>query len=379
MRRPLPSRRRGRADTTEILGTEYVDRAHYGRVSVTSVVPTHNTTAGLVCAHHHLYSALARGMPAPPRTPTTFLDVLEQVWWRLDTALDLEMLEWSAKLGALEALEAGCTAIIDHHESPNAIEGSLSVIADACAEVGVRVNTSYGVTDRHGADGARRGLAENDRFLREGGRGMVGVHAAFTCTDETLAAAADMAVRHGVGVHVHVAEGPDDVDAADRLRVLSTDQWLLIHGVHLPDDHGLRGTIVHNPRSNMNNAVGYARPRRFANPVALGTDGIGADMIAEFQLGFVAGRADDVTFSSETAWGWLEQGWVLFPESLDDRVTWSYSPMEPWHLAYTPGVRAIDVDIDGEPALRQGVPVRVDADEIRVKAAEQATRLHARL
>ena len=116
-----------------------------------------DTTPGLVCAHHHLYSALARGMPAPPTTPSTFLAVLEQVWWRLDTALDLETLEWSAKLGALEALEAGCTAIVDHHESPNAIEGSLSVIADACAEVGVRVVTRYGVTDRHGSDGARRG------------------------------------------------------------------------------------------------------------------------------------------------------------------------------------------------------------------------------
>ena len=84
-------------------------------------------------------------MPAPPRTPATFLGVLEQIWWRLDTALDLEMLEWSAKLGALEALEAGCTAIVDHHESPNAIDGSLSVIADACAEVGVRVVASYGL------------------------------------------------------------------------------------------------------------------------------------------------------------------------------------------------------------------------------------------
>ena len=123
-------------------------------------------------------------MPAPPHTPTTFLQVLEQVWWRLDAALDLEMLEWSAKLGALEALESGCTAIVDHHESPHAIEGSLTVIADACAEVGVRVNTSYGVTDRHGADGARRGLEENDRYLAGGGRGMVGVHAAFTCSDD---------------------------------------------------------------------------------------------------------------------------------------------------------------------------------------------------
>ncbi len=145
-----------------------------------TVEPAIDATPGLVCAHHHLYSALARGMPAPPRTPTTFLEVLEQVWWRLDTALDLEMLEWSAKLGALEALEAGCTAIIDHHESPNAIEGSLTVIADACAEVGVRVNTSYGVTDRHGPDGARRGLERErsvPRWWRAGhGRGARRVH-----------------------------------------------------------------------------------------------------------------------------------------------------------------------------------------------------------
>jgi cytosine/adenosine deaminase-related metal-dependent hydrolase len=341
--------------------------------------PANDATPGLVCAHHHLYSALARGMPAPPRTPTTFLEVLEQVWWRLDSALDLEMLEWSAKLGALEALEAGCTAIIDHHESPNAIEGSLTVIAAACAEVGVRVNTCYGVTDRHGPDGARHGLAENDRFLAEGGRGMVGVHAAFTCTDDTLAAAADLARRHGVGVHVHVAEGPDDVGAADRLRALSSDDWLLVHGVHLPDDHALRGTIVHNPRSNLNNAVGYARPTRFANPVALGTDGIGADMLAEFQLAFVAARSADVATSPDTAWAWLQEGWRLFPETLDDRVRWSYSPMEPWHVAYTPGVRALDVDIAGEPALRDGVATRVDGAEIRARAAEQASRLHARL
>jgi cytosine/adenosine deaminase-related metal-dependent hydrolase len=338
-----------------------------------------HTTAGLVCAHHHLYSTLARGMPAPPRTPGTFLDVLEQVWWRLDTALDLEMLEWSARLGALEALEAGCTAIVDHHESPNAIEGSLSVIADACADVGVRVVTAYGVTDRHGADGARRGLEENDRFLSEGGRGMVGVHACFTCSDDTLAAAADLAVRHGVGVHVHVAEGPDDRDAVARLAELSADDWLLVHGVHLPDDHGLRGTIVHNPRSNMNNAVGYARPRRFANPVALGTDGIGADMIAEFQLAFVAARADDVTTSPDLPWSWLEAGLDLVPEARHDRVRWSYAPMAPWHLAYTPTVRAIDVDVDGQPVLRGGAPTRVDADEIRARAAEQTTRLHARL
>jgi len=339
--------------------------------------PAAGQTAGMVCAHHHLYSALARGMPPPPKVPGNFLDVLENVWWRLDRALDLDMIEWSAKLGALEALEAGTTAIIDHHESPNAIEGSLSVIAAACAEVGVRVNTSFGITDRHGADGAQRGLAENDRYLSAGGRGMVGVHAAFTCTDDSLTAAAELAVRHDVGVHIHVAEGIDDVGAAARLRHLSTDRWMIIHGVHLSDDHGLRGTIVHNPRSNMNNSVGYADPSRFTNPVALGTDGIGADMLSEFQLAYVKHRDHDIDAVPDSAWAWLEQGWELFPEALGDRVTWSYEPIEPWHLAFTPTVRAIDVEIDHRLALRNGVATHVDADEIRAKAREQATRLHS--
>ena len=110
-------------------------------------------------------------MPSPPSPPTDFLSILEQIWWRLDAALDLEMIRWSAMLGALEAIESGTTAIVDHHESPNAIEGSLSVIAEACALVGVRVSTAYGVTDRHGPDGARRGLAENERYLGRRGPG----------------------------------------------------------------------------------------------------------------------------------------------------------------------------------------------------------------
>ena len=167
-------------------------------------------TPGLVCAHHHLYSALARGMPAPPRTPTDFAEILELIWWRLDASLDLEMIRWSAMLGALEALESGTTAIVDHHESPNAIEGSLSVIAQACAEVGVRVLPAYGGTDRHGPDGARRGLEENRRFIEEGNKGLVGVHAAFTCTDDSIHEAAAMAEELGVGVHIHVAEGIGD-------------------------------------------------------------------------------------------------------------------------------------------------------------------------
>jgi cytosine/adenosine deaminase-related metal-dependent hydrolase len=336
-------------------------------------------TPGLVCAHHHLYSALARGMPAPPRTPTSFQQILEQVWWRLDAALDLEMIRWSAMLGALEALENGTTAIVDHHESPNAIEGSLDVIAEACAAVGVRAVLAYGITDRHGPDGARRGLAENERFIRAGGQGLVGIHAAFTCTDDSLAAAAGLAGDLGVGVHVHVCEGPGDVDAPRRLAGLTADDWLLAHCVHLPTDHALRGTILHNPMSNLNNGVGYANPVRFANPVALGTDGIGGNVLEAFRLAYVLQRSVDVTASPDTAWSWLETGWRLVPGALRDEVTWSYDPMDPWHVAFTPGIRPLRVIVDGEVVLADGRPTRVDPDEVRAKAREQAARLHARL
>lgn len=344
---------------------------------MSSIELAENQTHGLVCAHNHFYSALARGMPAPPRTPTEFLEILELVWWRLDLALDLDIIEWSAKLSALTALENGCTAVIDHHESPNAIEGSLSTIADAAAEVGVRVNCAYGITDRHGAAGAAAGLAENDRFLTSGGIGMVGLHAAFTCEPDTIAAAADLASKHDVGVHVHVAEG--STDTWELLSGHTKDNWLLIHGVHLPDEHGLRGTMVHNARSNMNNGVGYANPMRFENPVALGTDGIGADMLDEFRMSFVRAREADVTMTPDVIWGWLENGLNLFPEARNDVVTWNYGPMDPWRLAYTTGVRPLRVEIDGEVLLDDGVPTKVDANEIKAKAAEAALRLFKKL
>jgi cytosine/adenosine deaminase-related metal-dependent hydrolase len=338
-----------------------------------------DVTPGMVCGHHHLYSALGRGMPAPPGTATSFREILELIWWRLDAALDLEMIRWSAMLGALEALEQGTTAIIDHHESPNAIEGSLDVIADACAEVGVRVVCAYGVTDRHGPEGARRGLAENERFLRAGGRGMVGVHAAFTCSDATLEAAAGLAADLGVGVHIHVCEGPEDAEAPLRLRSATRPDWLLAHCVHLPDDSGLLGTIAHNPRSNMNNHVGYARPARFGGRVVLGSDGIGASMLDEFQIAYLCHRVEDREASPLSAWRWLESGRDLVPETASDEITWSYPVMDPWHLAFTPGVRPIRIRVGGEVVFADGAPTRVDPVEIRARAAEQAGRLHALL
>jgi hypothetical protein len=145
--------------------------------------------------------------------------------------------------------------------------------------------------------------------------------------------------------------------------------------VHLPTDHGLRGTIVHNARSNMNNAVGYGAPVRFANPVALGTDGIGADMLDEFRVAFVRAREHDVTTTPDVVWDWLQTGYRLFPEALDDRVVWDYSPMDPWRLAYSPGVSPLTVEIDGDVVFEDGSTTRADEAEIRAKAGEAAQRL----
>jgi hypothetical protein len=258
--------------------------------------------------------------------------------------------------------------------------------------VGVKANLSYGVTDRwdHSTlrskvsplspmtDGAKRGLRENERFLRAGGRGMVGVHASFTCTDETLDGAASLAESMKTGVHIHVAEGLDDKDSGARLQNLAKDNWLLVHAVHL--DRPLPGTIVHNPRSNMNNSVGYANPVRFSNDIALGTDGIGADMLEEARLAYVRLRESDVTQTPETVWQWLRNAEKFFPEIAKDSVTWSYDNVDsPWHAAFTPGIRCVEVRVDGNLVIDNGKPTHFDLNEIRSKALEATTKLHKKL
>lgn len=354
---------------------------------------TSSATPGLVNAHHHLYSALARGMPGPKRTARSFADMLSLVWWRLDAAHDLDTIYWSAKLGALEAALAGTTCIIDHHESPRAIEGSLATIDRACSEVGVRVNACYGATDRWADDGslhekvsplsvmtksAQAGLDECDRHLREGKRGMVGLHAAFTCSDETIAAATALAKQHGVGVHVHVAEAVDDRAAGARLESHATDDWLLVHTVHL--DRPLRGRIAHNPRSNMNNGVGYAQPTTKPNKVLLGSDGIGSDMAEESRLAYVRLREFDANATPDVVAAWMQNARQAFPESLNDQVVWRYPTADsPWHAAFTTGMRVERVTVDNRIIVDAGTTTLVDEDEVRAKAREAAAKLHQRM
>ena len=352
-----------------------------------------STTPGLVNAHHHLYSSLARGMPGPRMQPTSFPHMLELVWWRLDAAHTLDSIYWSAKLGALEAALAGTTCIIDHHESPRAIEGSLDAIRRACEEVGVRVRTCYGATDRWADDGslhpkvsplsgmtkgARLGLEECERHLRAGHDGMIGLHASFTCSDDTIGAASELAERFKVGVHVHVAEAIDDASAGARLQRHARKEWLLVHAVHLSES--LAGTIVHNPRSNMNNAVGYAKPTTRPNDVVLGSDGIGSDMAEEARLAYVRLREFDPSSTPEVVDRWLTNARHLFPAALLDRVTWR-SPRadDPWFTAFTTAMRVERVEVDGRTIVDRGTTLLVDETEVRRKSAEAARRLHQRM
>ncbi|MBI2899648.1 MAG: amidohydrolase family protein [Planctomycetes bacterium] len=252
---------------------------------------------GMVCAHTHLYSALARGMPPPAAPPRDFREILEKVWWRLDRALDLDMVEASALAGAIDAVSCGTTTIFDHHASPCAIEGSLGRLRRGIEPAGIRAVLCYEVTDRGGPEGARLGLEEHRRFAPDARfRLAVGAHASFTLEAATIDAIAGLARELDTGVHVHVAEDPVDASPIGRLRPVLGPRTILAHGTHLtPDEVREAGDcwFVHNPRSNMNNAVGYAR--HLPAKTALGTDGIGADMFAEARFAFFKARDERAT------------------------------------------------------------------------------------
>jgi cytosine/adenosine deaminase-related metal-dependent hydrolase len=255
---------------------------------------------GAVCAHTHLYSGLARyGMPRPSPTPETFAQILERVWWRLDRALDAEMLRASAVDYVARALLAGTTALVDHHESPHLIEGSLAILAEACEQLGMRALLCYGATERNfGREEAARGLAECRRVPASPLiRGMVGLHASFTVSNDTVHEAGALARELATVLHVHVAEDSVDVDDArsrgfdgplERLSALGAlvPGSILAHGVHLSRAQveladALSCWLVQNPRSNEGNRVGYADNLRYSNRVALGADGWNGDMAEE--------------------------------------------------------------------------------------------------
>lgn len=266
---------------------------------------------GGICAHTHFYGAFSRGMAIPGPAPRNFPEILQRLWWPLDKALDQESVRFSALVCLVDAVKHGTTTLIDHHASPNFIAGSLDVIADAVDEAGLRAVLCYEVTDRDGREKAQAGIAENVRFLwAAADRPLVGatfgLHASLTLSDETLEACAAAAEGLDTGFHIHVAEHEADeedslskygeriVHRLSRLGILGP-KTIVAHAVHVDAAERalLResGTWVsHQPRSNMNNAVGAAAIDTMlaeGMPLALGNDGFSNNMWAEWKAAYL--------------------------------------------------------------------------------------------
>jgi putative selenium metabolism protein SsnA len=290
---------------------------------------------GLINLHHHLYSALARGL-APAQAPTDFGQILERLWWLLDRALTSETVRVSALLGAADCIRWGCTTVFDHHASPSSIRGSLDSIAEVIDEAGLSAVLCYEISDRNGHDEAVAGLVENLRFIdtyrdHPRIRGTLGLHASFTVSDETLDEAA-LRRPADVGCHIHLAEDPIDFQVSEmaygapplaRLenRGFLDDRALLIHGVHLTSEGRAvltrnGSTLVHCPESNANNGVGRLDVERAAAEgctIGLGTDGMSSAMLRSLRAAFLVQRAgrEDPTVGFEAHPGLLHTNAVV--------------------------------------------------------------------
>lgn len=269
---------------------------------------------GNICAHTHFYGAFARGLAIPGRAPKDFPEILQKLWWPLDKALREEDVRYSALVCLVDAVKHGTTTLIDHHASPNAIDGSLDVIAEAVEQAGLRAVLCYEVTDRDGEARATAGVRENVRFLKrcEGGEvanGRVaaafGLHASLTLSDDTLEACRS-AASDGAGFHIHVAEHESDqydslektglrvVDRLNRHEILG-ERTIVAHAVHV-DAREIEllassgAWVSHQPRSNMNNGVGVADVASLSRSgvrVCLGNDGFSNAMWEEWKTAYL--------------------------------------------------------------------------------------------
>jgi putative selenium metabolism protein SsnA len=385
---------------------------------------------GLINAHMHLYSTLARGMALPGEPPVNFEQILQHLWWRLDRALRPDDLRVSALVPLIAGIRAGTTTLIDHHASPSAIDGSLDILADAVRDTGVRAALCYEVSDRDGPEIARRGISENIRFLtRAKGerspmlRGHFGLHAQFTIEDATLRESCEAARDLGAGVHIHCAEGFADLANAMQRHGCSPVERLAQHGalgpdtilahcVHINEDDRLlirdSDTFVsHQPRSNMNNAVGamdLEQMRLAEVPLALGTDGMSNNMWDEvrvchlihnhntadprigmanaFEMLFLGNRAlAERTFGVKM--GQIARG------SVADLILVDYHPPTPLtrdtvmgHVFFGLGDARVDSTmVDGRWLMRRGrLRLRgIDEAEIAAEAQARARRLWRRV
>ncbi len=275
---------------------------------------------GMINSHMHFYSTFARGMDLKTEIPPqNFQEILEKLWWRLDESLNSEDIYYSTLYALIESIRSGTTTIFDHHASYGYIENSLDIISEAVIKSKLRASLSYEISDRHGEQKTDQAIKENERFINRAKSlnsdfitPAIGLHASFTLSDETLREVADLAESANTPTHFHAAEGKVDeedskkrgyknlADRFDKLNILREDS-LAIHGVHLSEeeykilaDNGV--FLIHNPESNMGNAVGAINLRKALEKnlvIGLGTDGYTTDMFESINVADLLQKHDN--------------------------------------------------------------------------------------
>jgi len=384
---------------------------------------------GLICAHGHFYGAFARGMPVAGPAPSNFVEILEKLWWKVDKALTMDDIKYSALVCLVSALRCGTTTIFDHHASPNAIEGSLDVIAKAAEEVGVRTCLCYEVSDRDGPEAAQAGIDENVRFLRRCKdeaspmrAAAFGLHASFTIGSETMTRCVEAGKEFDAGFHVHTAEdAADQNDSHERYGKPVVNRLndsgalngksMAVHCVHTVEDEWKAladsGTfVVHCPESNMNNGVGVAQVpemRAAGVNVALGTDGYTFDMLAEFKAAYVlhklakrdprampANELVDMLFGTNAELAERHFGLPigrLRHGAPADVITLDYNPPTPlslgnfpWHLNFGLDSSMVrNVVVGGKSVLKDRAVLGVDEAKLAREASKLAAEMWKRM
>jgi len=381
---------------------------------------------GMICAHTHFYGAFARGMALKTEAPANFPQILEYLWWRLDKALNPDDVRSSALVCLIDAIRHGTTTLIDHHASPHAVAGSLETIAEAVDESGLRACLCYEVSDRDGEEIAQQGLQENQRFIKQvqGERlaGTFGLHASLTLSDDTLQQAVEMAKELNAGFHLHVAEDKADVNDSLKkygLRVVERlekagilgPKTIAAHCVHIDayETDTLRETgsnVAHNPRSNMNNAVGVAdvlRMLRRGVNVGLGNDGFSNNMFTEMKAAYLVhklAQQDPRVMGADLV---LEMGFknnarianLFFDAPLGELSVGAYAdvilldyvpttPMDagnlPWHLIFgMDGGQVSTTIVGGKVLMRDRQLLTLDEEAVCARSRELAQKLWARM
>jgi putative selenium metabolism protein SsnA len=383
-----------------------------------------------ICAHTHFYGAFARGMAIPGQPPENFPQILQQLWWQLDKALTPEDVRHSALVCLVDAVRHGTTTLVDHHASPNAIGGSLDVIAEAVEKAGLRASLCYEVTDRDGAERAQAGIEENVRFAKSrisspGSQiaATFGLHASLTLSDETLADCVAAAGELGLGFHVHAAEGVSDQEDSLRKsgkRVIHRlgdagilgSKTIAVHCVHVDQSEIQRLAdtetwVTHQPRSNMNNAVGVAPVEKMLHRgvnLGLGNDGFSNQMFAEMKMAYFVHKLNqrnpqampgnlvmDLAYANNarlarTFWpdqrlGELSEGAMADLVFLDYRPTTPLSAGNlPWHILF--GVEASMITSTvcaGRVLMRDRKLLTLDEEAITARSQELASDVWSRL